>query len=118
MFAAVGPAPGVGVGESVVRSQVDDPDAGRQRLGDGARRAVREREEDDVDVDPGKGRGVEEDPAGEIGKVRVDVGDVQTGRRTRRQWTDLDVWMPEQQTEQLPTCVATCPGNRGCHPHD
>ncbi len=117
VLATVGPAPGVGVGEPVVGAQVDDADTVRQRRRDAGGRAVREREKDDVGVDAYKGRRVDEDPARKIGKVRVDLDNVPPGRRARRQRTDLDLRMPEQQTQQLPARVPTRPGHRRCHPH-
>ncbi len=117
MLATIGPAPGVGVGEPVVGAQVDDADAVRQRCRDAGGRAVREREKDDVGVGLGESRRVDEGPAREVGQVRVDLDDVPPGRRPRRQRADLDLRMPEQQTQQLPTRVPTCPGHRRCHPH-
>ncbi len=118
MFAAVGQAPGVGVGEPVVRTQVDHAHAGRQRRRDSAGRAVWEREEHDVGFDTGKGGGICEDPAGEIRQVRMDRCDVLPGRRTRRHQAELDLRMPEQQSQQFAARIATRPCHRRCHPHD
>ncbi len=118
VFAAVGPAPDVGVGEPMVGAQVDHPHAGRQRRRERAGRAVRKREEHDVGVDPGKGGGIGEDPAGQIRQVRMNRCDVLPGRRTRRHQTELDLRMAEQQPQQFAARVATRPCHRRCHPHD
>jgi hypothetical protein len=100
----------------VVGAEVDDPDRGRQRGGEGRGLAVREREEHQVRVGQGRGVGRAEREV-QAAEVRVYGGDGLTGPAVRGRRDQVELGVPRDQAEQLAAGVAARPGHRDPDTH-
>jgi hypothetical protein len=67
--------------------------------------AVRQGEQDRVVSGQPLHSGIGQDPLGERDEVRVVLAETASGVAARRQLTDLDLRVAEQQPKQLATCV-------------
>ena len=105
--------PGGVLGEAVVGAAVDDDGLGGQLINERTGCAVRQGEEDHVVTGQRPGGGRLEDPIRQRQQVWV-VGDERrpcTG--VGRQCADLDVWVREQQPEELTSGVPAGACDRG-----
>jgi len=102
----------------VVGAEVDDLGGRRQAGGQRGGRAVREGEEDQVGAGQGDRVGRHETAVGQRRQLRVHRAHRLAGRRLRRKRPELDGGVPDEQAQQLPSCVPAGAGNGDPDTHD
>ncbi|MNW66681.1 hypothetical protein D3C74_451730 [compost metagenome] len=101
----------------MVGTEVEDQDVVGQLRGDLTRRAVRQREHDDVVADQVLDARRQQHAVREGSQVRLVQPEDRPRVGVRRERSDLDLGVPGQQPEHLPSRVPGSPGNRHCDRH-
>lgn len=120
MFAAVIPAPLLGINEPMVGANIHHDGCGIERREFRGHRpggAVRERKEHDVVPRKVCRGGWREGAACDLGvscKVRLMHRNALTRVRVRRQSAQLQIGVRQHQASQFAACITTCPGDRHC----
>ncbi len=99
------------VDEAMIRTQIDDHRGRRETGGERRRGTVRQRGEHEIGACEGLGSGRREDQLGDRAQVRVQIADPLPGVALRGDCHDLEVRMRRDETQQLPTRVATGTGD-------
>ena len=114
MLAAVELLPGIRIGEPVVGPAVDDDHVLAELCGQLPGLAVGQREEDDVVAGKRLDVGLLEHPVGQGHEVRLQGAERLAGVGVPREGADLDLWMAQEQPEDLAPGVPA--GARHCDP--
>jgi hypothetical protein len=78
---------------------------------------MRKGEEDDVGATQGVGIGRHEDSVRESGQLRVHLPEPTPRARSRGHGADLDIGVPEEQSEEFATGIARGTGDRSSQGH-